>query len=212
MEMSTAKFEHDYDLGSLQIITPQKWDFKMLATPRCAGNLCREAHEEFTSNLLLNMSTSKMLFIDIGAHYGYYTLLVGTSHPNSKIVAFEPVPSNFEILKRNVALNELKNVECHNVAVSNNNELKQLQITEASDTCGFYGHPSSATINRIDVRTVRLDDLLASPQESSIIVKMDAEGHEPRIRIRSDTRCLHAGCGHSFRCTAAGKADLVLAF
>jgi len=179
--MTEEQFEHEYNLEKLQVITPKKRDFKMLATPRFVSRYCEGVYEDFTCDLLLNLSKGKMLFIDIGAHYGYYTLLVGTKHPDCKIIAFEPVPENFEILKQNVALNQLKNTELHNLAISDSNELRKLEVTEASDTCSFYGHPWSATINQIDVRTVRLEDFLAATPTVPIIIKMDTEGHEPHI-------------------------------
>jgi len=117
----------------------------MLVTPRYTGHYCENACENFTSDLLLNLSRDNMLFIDIGAHYVYYTVLVGTRHPDCNIIAFEPVPENFDILKRNVALNKLKNTELHNVAVSNSDGLRKFNVTEASDSCGFYEHPLTQT-------------------------------------------------------------------
>ena len=51
------------------------------------------------------------IIVDAGANVGYYTVigsrLVGD---RGKVYAFEPDPSNFELLRKNVELNGLKNV------------------------------------------------------------------------------------------------------
>ena len=56
------------------------------------------------------------LFVDIGACLGRWTL------PASRIfrqtIAFEPSAKAYEILKRHVRINSLKNVTCENSAVS----------------------------------------------------------------------------------------------
>jgi FkbM family methyltransferase len=56
--------------------------------------------------------------VDIGAHIGLYTIIsskrVGT---NGKVVAIEADPSNFEMLNRNIKLNQLTNVIPLNYAV-----------------------------------------------------------------------------------------------
>ena len=58
--------------------------------------------------------------IDIGANVGYYTLiaarLVGET---GRVYAFEPDPTNFAILDKNVRLNGFRNVVLEQKAVSN---------------------------------------------------------------------------------------------
>jgi len=51
------------------------------------------------------------IFIDVGAHVGAYTLPVAKIiGPRGKVIALEPSPFTFQILKRNVQLNRLNNV------------------------------------------------------------------------------------------------------
>jgi len=56
-------------------------------------------------------------FVDVGAHIGKYTLqiakIVGET---GRVVAVEPHPTTFQILRRNIELNSLKNVFAVNVA------------------------------------------------------------------------------------------------
>jgi FkbM family methyltransferase len=58
------------------------------------------------------------VFLDIGAHIGYYAVvaaqLVG---PRGHVYAFEPSPSSYGLLRRNIELNRLSNVTAFGVAV-----------------------------------------------------------------------------------------------
>ncbi len=179
--MGKEEFKHDHDLEKLQVITPRKRDFQMLVTPRYVGRYRGESYEDFTSDLLLNFCKDNTLFIDIGAHYGYYTLLAHKRYPKSKIIAFEPVPENFEILKRNVELNQISNAELYNLAVSNKDGLARFNVAEASSKSGFYESPLAKTCKEIEVRTVCLDSLFKETPHVPTVVKIDTEGHEPYV-------------------------------
>ncbi|HEX6028665.1 MAG TPA: FkbM family methyltransferase, partial [Nitrososphaeraceae archaeon] len=49
--------------------------------------------------------------VDIGAHIGRYTIIASKRvGANGKVVAIEADPSNFELLNRNIKLNQLTNV------------------------------------------------------------------------------------------------------
>jgi FkbM family methyltransferase len=58
------------------------------------------------------------VFLDIGAHIGYYAVvaaqLVG---PAGHVYAFEPSPSSYRLLRRNIELNRFSNVTAFEVAV-----------------------------------------------------------------------------------------------
>jgi FkbM family methyltransferase len=174
-------FEHEYDLGKAVLITPKRRDFKMLVTPRYVGHYYENVYEEFTADLVSNIVRADTCFIDIGAHSGFYTLLVGTKHKNAKIIAFEPVPENFSLFAKNLELNGLKNIRAYNLAVSDREETRVLNITEASDSAGFYQHPLTRTIKTMEVKTVALDNFLRDLGGLPIVVKIDTEGHELHV-------------------------------
>jgi FkbM family methyltransferase len=174
-------FKHEYNLGKAVQIIPKKRHFKMLVTPRYVGHYHENIYEEFTADLVSNITKDGMCFIDVGAHYGFYSLLIGSSNKNSKIIAFEPVPESFSLLVKNVELNELKNIQVYNLAVSDRDETKIFNITEASDSAGFYQHPLTSTLKTIEVRTLALDDFLADIAGLPIVIKIDTEGHELHV-------------------------------
>jgi FkbM family methyltransferase len=174
----SEEFKYDYDLRSLQAITPKKRNFQMFVTQRYLHHYMGNSYEDLTADLVLRYSKEYMLFIDIGAHYGFYTLLIASQFKHSRILAFEPVPENCEILKRNVKLNKLKNVEIFNLAVSNREEIKEFNITEASDSSSFYTHPFVKTLKTKKIKSISLDNLLKNNPKAPTIIKIDTDGHE----------------------------------
>ena len=67
------------------------------------------------------------IVIDVGAHVGYYTLLMAQLvGKNGKVYSFEPDPVNFQLLKKSVEINEFENVILIQKAVSDTNEKVKL--------------------------------------------------------------------------------------
>ena len=67
--------------------------------------------------------------IDIGAHIGLYTLIASTCvGSNGKVLAIEPELCNFEILRRNIMINKLRNVHALNYAVFSKEQMVKLQL------------------------------------------------------------------------------------
>ena len=62
---------------------------------------------------------SEDAIIDIGGHLGFFSLYASLLNPKVPIYSFEPHNGNFELLKRNLKDNRVKNVVPWNLAVSN---------------------------------------------------------------------------------------------
>jgi FkbM family methyltransferase len=81
------------------------------------------------------------IVVDIGAHMGRYTMIsskrVGA---NGKVVAIEAHPSNFEILKSNIKLNQLTNVTPLNYAVYSKETKIKLYLPD--EESGYTMHHS----------------------------------------------------------------------
>jgi FkbM family methyltransferase len=134
-------------------------------------------YELAESRMLQDLLGPGDVFVDVGAHVGWFTLraarLVGES---GTVHAFEPYPPNAEILRRNISRNHLRNVEIYDVAISDARGTARIARLAGSDS----GSPTLGTrgsADEFDVPTARLDDAL--PHETyPALVKIDVEGHE----------------------------------
>lgn len=139
------------------------------------------------------------VFIDVGAHFGYYTLLAASIVGNKgKVLSFEASKNTFEILARNT-INK-PNVQAFNNAVSDENgelifnefpvlysEYNSLDTTQFQGESWFQNNKAKSS----KVKAVKLDDIV---QEHSIIpkiIKIDVEGAEYKV-IQGATKLLRS--------------------
>jgi len=137
---------------------------------------------ELDTQIVKNEIKQGDIVIDIGANIGYYTLifakLVG---PSGRVIAFEPEPKNFELLKKNVRVNGYKNVTLEQKVVSNTNGKTKLFLADN----GIVGHKIYSyndTSDYIETESISLDDYIPDEIRNKInFVKIDVEGVEPRV-------------------------------
>lgn len=116
------------------------------------------------------------VFVDIGAHAGYYTLI--GARLAKEVIAFEPNPSNYKFLRFNIFLNRLRNVTAVSAAVSNFNGHAKLCVPKQ----GGRSQTNLSTLvcegkDAVDVHVVMLDTFLEHLTHPSVI-KIDVEGAE----------------------------------
>jgi FkbM family methyltransferase len=178
LTMGNDAFDHEYDLESLKLISPRGHEFAMYVTPRYRYHYETQEYERYTARLVARVLSRHSLFVDIGANYGFYTLLAATQHPQLEVLALEPVEATFEVLKRNTELLSLGNVRLHQLAAADADGTASFHISMAADNCGFSPHPAAPPLRQVEVRTARLDTLLADRTPCPVLVKIDVEGHE----------------------------------
>lgn len=115
---------------------------------------------------------------DIGAHIGYYTVLLsGLTGPAGQVIAFEPEPRNFELLKANCILNGCGNVVLEARAVGDRSGKASLYL--ATDNLGDHRlHPGTGRPS-CQVTVVRFDEYWRAGRLH--FIKLDAQGSEPAI-------------------------------
>jgi FkbM family methyltransferase len=140
-------------------------------------------YEPITRALLSHLIRPAATFVDVGAHLGFFSITSGVARRDLKILAFEPNPKNFRLLRANAAANGLDNVICEQVAISDKDGVGTLYLTEsdmsASLMKGFQEQDTKQT-GEMRVRTRSLDSYveehgIAGP----LVIKVDIEGHEP---------------------------------
>ncbi len=129
-------------------------------------------YEEYESILMVNQSVT--VAVDVGANIGYYTLLL--AKVCKKVYAFEPDKDCFEILKKNVEENKLKNVILFNKAVGNEN--KKVGIVKDKSNFGNSKIVESLKSKSLKVECVRLDDVI---KERIDLMKIDVQGYEEKV-------------------------------
>ncbi len=162
----------------LREVRPAGMGFKMLVSPDFYHSYLNNIFEHYTLELLSRRLLPGTLFLDIGAHYGIYSISAGVRCPDCKVIAFEPSPMNYDILKKNVALNGLKNIAAYDLAVSDRPESREFQVSEQSDNSGFYGSPYHKVKKKIPVNAISIDQFIDHSPAVPVIVKIDVEGHE----------------------------------
>ena len=137
-----------------------------------------------------SICNSDSVFYDIGANIGIYTLYMNYKNPMMQMFCFEPVQNNFNSLQNNIILNNAKNVHPFNIALSNNNMITNLFISDTRN--GNSGAQIEAPINEkgesFEVKKIekilsfQLDYLVNNlnfPQPN--FIKIDVDGHENEI-------------------------------
>jgi FkbM family methyltransferase len=118
--------------------------------------------------------------IDVGANVGWYTIIASKFVGNNgRVIAFEPEPENFAILKRNVLANGCDNVTLEQKALSNAAGELTLYLDEANK--GRHSTVLDWKGKTIKVEALRLDDYLENRFKKVDFVKIDVEGAEPMV-------------------------------
>jgi len=117
------------------------------------------------------------IVIDAGAYLGYFSILAAKKvGKNGIVIAFEPSPSNFTVLKERVVKSGLTNIIPVNKALYNKNG-RAFFSKEISSNSILKNQ--KAHIDDVEVESVTLDDELSSMGISKInFIKMDIEGNE----------------------------------
>ncbi len=115
---------------------------------------------------------------DIGANIGLHSLIL--SKCGYKVRSFEPDPQHFEVIKRNLGLNQAVNVEPVNAAISS--KAGEMEFTRVlGNTTGSHLSGSKADpYGELERFAVRVESIVPIIEWADLI-KLDAEGHEKEI-------------------------------
>lgn len=128
-------------------------------------------------------------FIDIGAHYGYFSLLASLLvKERGHVISFEPTPSTFKVLKKN--LKGCSNAEIYNMAAGEKEGVLDFYIfsnlyseyntfrPEQFEGAKWY-EKGKAQIKKIGI--VNLSEFFSEKKLKPKIIKIDVEGAEDQV-------------------------------
>lgn len=123
------------------------------------------------------------LIIDAGANVGLAIYYFKTLYPQSKIVAFEPMPELYNIILRNIERNHWENVEVYPYAVDGSDNDNCIFYVQDSGLAGSLEKRnqegvSADEIREITVKCIRLSKYI---NESVDYLKLDVEGSETKV-------------------------------
>ena len=157
--------------------------------------LFKEGHHTKLGSFL---GTKDRVIVDLGASEGYYTLKMKENSPRAKVVAVEPNPEAFRILRRNVTENSLKNVVLCGAVISERIGKVDFEIAEGMTQIGApritedreWLKKKRIKIRKLAARSATLERLLKSNGIGKVdLLKIDTEGSEIGI-LRSSRRIL----------------------
>jgi FkbM family methyltransferase len=185
------------------------WGGRVLVDPtREVGISIRTTgvYDLVVSETLARLTNPGDTVVDAGANVGYMSsLLSALVGPTGTLIAFEPHPALFGILKRTLA--GRSHAELHNAALGESDGMAQLVMPLAFDSNdglsyiapdsepGAAGHTGvtaspradASTATRVDVELRALDDVLGS--RAAAVMKLDVEGYELHV-LRGASRAV----------------------
>src|SRR6202167_30410 len=176
--------------------------------------LCREIllHGQYD----WQFPTRPKVIVDAGANIGMAAIFYANKFPESKIVAIEPEPSNYEVLKKNAA--RYPNIVTIHAALWRENQQLDILDPGTGHTTFRTRHVDkcAVTAGRQLVRGVRLDTLMKDLGIGYVdLLKVDIEGSEKEVFEHSHAWVgevgilaielhdwIQSGCSHSVRVAA----------
>lgn len=116
---------------------------------------------------------------DVGANIGYYAILTALASERSRVYAIEPVRENLELLRENIALNNLEDrVKAFEYAVSDKCGRIRMILENRSN---WHRIVNAEDGDYIEVESITLDELSEKLGERPTYVRMDVEGAELEV-------------------------------
>jgi FkbM family methyltransferase len=136
-------------------------------------------YEEEILNSLAYCVPEGSVVLDIGSNIGNHAIYWAAKRRALKVYAFEPVPSTYAILRRNVEINGLQNhIVTYNVAVSDTYD--NLSISRYSPR--NIGGTNLQKISHGNIPAISLDSFVPAERRCDFM-KIDVEGFERNVLI-----------------------------
>jgi FkbM family methyltransferase len=125
------------------------------------------------------MLTPGCFCIDIGAHIGYYSLLLSKwVGQTGRVFSYEPVPYTYSFLERNLQHNATSNVKAEQAAAGSRNGVVRMAFPNG----GRLGWSTVSDSGDVDVRCTTIDSEVSRLALDRVdFVKIDTEGYEPQV-------------------------------
>jgi FkbM family methyltransferase len=149
----------------------------MLGIGSIGKNIDWEPHITNFTKLYNNFYSIKNI-IDVGANFGYHTLLF-SKQVKENVYAFEPQIQNFKLLENNIQHNDIKNIEIFNFACGDTNCDVKLPIVDSD----YIVNMGDITVNNYSnnfsiTKSITLDSFNFGKID---LIKIDVQGWEKKV-------------------------------
>ena len=171
----------DYSLSNLQTDYAEVFGNKLFLNKK--GLALSISHygtyEELEAKIMEEKIEMGNIVVDVGANIGLHTLNMARIVGNTgQVFAFEPDPSNFEILKKNVKINNYKNIILEQKAVGDKHGRATLYQSDHPGKHRIFPQTEQAK-SQVQVELTNLDNYFDSDMIDKInFIKIDVEGLE----------------------------------
>ncbi len=171
----------DYSLSNLQTDYAEVFGNKLFLSKK--GLALSISHygtyEELEAKIMEEKIEMGNIVVDVGANIGLHTLNMARIVGNTgQVFAFEPDPSNFEILKKNVKINNYKNIILEQKAVGDKHGRTTLYQSDHPGKHRIFPQTEQAK-SQVQVELTNLDNYFDSDMIDKInFIKIDVEGLE----------------------------------
>jgi FkbM family methyltransferase len=173
------------DNSMLVVFSSSKYDYKFYSriTRKVNNFLIHDMYRSMVDHEedIVQQFSPKIgdIVIDVGAAFGFYTILASKRvGQRGRVVAIEPQPDSFEMLKKNIKLNKLTNIVTLNYAVSSRKTTLKLYSSYST----IQERDGQSLQSYIEVSADNLDNLLRQLDIDEVNwVKVDVEGAELEV-------------------------------
>lgn len=125
--------------------------------------------------------------LDIGAHIGSFSIHLARRFPNIHILAFEPHPVTFELLKKNIALNTLqKTIQPFRSGVGESDGVSKLFEDSGNTGANSTTETKHTNLKHIPITMTSVPTIFATHAiKRCALLKLDCEGSEYEILSRA---------------------------
>lgn len=160
--------------------------YSIVVDPKDSGiarrYLLEGEHEGFGKSFILENIFQWEVFIDVGSNIGDWTIFFAANNKNASVYSFEPHPELFGALKKNVEINNIKNITLYNFALGS-------EESESYLNCDAENFGNNTLLESVDVGLMskkvkilvkRLDDLINFDGLATLL-KIDVQGFEAEV-------------------------------
>jgi len=122
------------------------------------------------------------IVIDLGANIGAFLLYTKMKIPDAQIFCYEPVPKNFDVLSKNIKINNLKDITAYCLGVGGKEEERCLYIEDSVSHSIFLGTGQKKEERYINIICTTLEKIFLNNKINFCdVLKIDTEGAEYEI-------------------------------